>query len=80
MKLMGGMLRLGRSVRGVRRADSRTVCRPVGLACERAVGLSCLARGVAGKRRVRRDRAGFRHAHRGVPTGLIFVEVTMWLA
>jgi hypothetical protein len=29
---------------------------------------------------VRRDRPGFRRAHRGVPTGLIFVEVTVWLA
>ncbi len=35
--------------------DSRTVCRPAGLACERGVGPSCLARGVALKRRERRS-------------------------
>ena len=47
MKLRGGMLRLGRSVRGVRWAGSRTVCRLTGLARERGASPSRLARGVA---------------------------------
>jgi hypothetical protein len=41
------------SVREVRRAGSGTVCRPAGLACERGASSSCLARGVALKRRAR---------------------------